>query len=119
MPAFAVAASKRIEAGAFACVCATAMEDSSMSENSFTSVSSCAMRGSSGQIRGRGGPQKNLWYCILRCRFRASVASYADALLAAAHPEISSFALHSFARTIKQLELKRLFAGNLDEERSI
>jgi hypothetical protein len=47
------------------------------------------------------------------------VASHADALLAAAHPEISGFTLYTIACSIEQFELHWLLARNLNKEGTI
>src|SRR5579864_679871 len=119
MPDLAVASSNRMGAGAVACCACASAEESSNSKNIFKLVSSCALGAGSGQVRRGGRFQQDLRNCILRSSLRASMASHADALLAAAHPEISSLALHAIAEGIEQFELHGLLARNLNKEGTI
>src|SRR5437868_7144475 len=115
MPDLAVASSNRMGAGAVACcACANSSEENSNSKNNFNLVSSSALGVGSGQVRRGGRFQQDLRNRILRGCLRASVASHAHALLAAAHPEISGFALHTVAGSIEQFELQRLLARHLN-----
>src|SRR6266576_3388360 len=120
MPDLAVASSNRMGAGAVACcACANSVEESSNSRNNFNLVSYCVLGAGSGQVRRSGRFQQDLRNRILRGCLRAGVASHADALLAAAHPEISGLALHTIAGSIEQFELHGLLARNLNKEGTI
>src|ERR1700751_3539420 len=102
MPDLAVASSNRMEAGALpCCTCANSEEESSNIKNSFTLVSSCALGVGSGQVRRVGGFEQDLWNGVFRGGLGTGMASDADALLAASHPEIAGLAFHAFARTIE------------------
>src|SRR5437899_8205916 len=119
MPDLAVASSNRMGAGAVTCCARASAEESRNISNNFKLVSSCALGAGSGQVRRGGRFQQDLRNGILRGSLRSGVASNADALLAAAHPEISGFALHTIAGSIEQFELHRLLARNLNKEGTI
>src|SRR5579859_164646 len=118
MPDFPVASSNRMVLE----VCAIRPEDnkSKRARHDFTLVSSCSdLGGFAGHVRWRRGLQERHRDGIFRSCFWPGMASDADALLAAPHPEISRLTLQGLTGGVEQFDLERLLVWDLHKKGSV